>query len=68
MLQELKNIKDFKEENADIDKNIQRFLNKAKKSLGMFQKKIKFNYNLLNEKEKDQLHEFSIGAIMQIYP
>ena len=53
MLQQLRNIKDFKEENADIDKNIQRFLNKAKKSIGMFQKKIKFNYKILDQKEQD---------------
>ena len=31
-------------------------MNKAKKSIGMFQKKIKFNYNILDQKEKDELH------------
>jgi hypothetical protein len=50
MLLELKNIKDFKEEACDIDQNVERFMNKAKKSIGMFQKKIKFSYNLLDSK------------------
>lgn len=49
---ELKNIKDFKEEANNVDQNIERFLNKAKKSIGMFQKKIKFNYNLLDNRQK----------------
>lgn len=43
-------------------------MNKAKKSIGMFQKKIKFTYNLLDAKEKQLLQEFSIGSVMQVYP
>jgi len=50
ILLELRNIKDFKEEAYDIDQNVERFMNKAKKSIGMFQKKIKFNYSLLDAK------------------
>jgi hypothetical protein len=68
MLLELKNIKDFKEEAYNIDQNVERFLNKAKKSIGMFQKKIKFGYNLLDARQKEQLQEFSIGSVMQVYP
>ena len=65
---ELKNIKDFKDEVADVDANMERFLNKAKKSINMFQKKIKYSSTLLDSKEKARLQEFSIGSAMQIYP
>lgn len=51
MLLELQNIKDFKDESANIDKNLERFMNKAKKSISMFQKKIKFPSNLLDYKQ-----------------
>ena len=52
ILLELRNIKDFKEEACNIDQNVERFLNKAKKSIGMFQKKIKFNCKLLDAQQK----------------
>lgn len=68
MLLELRNIKDFKDEVADVDKNLERFMNKAKKSIGMFQKKIKFSCDLLDHRQVQQLQEFSIGSIMQIFP
>lgn len=68
ILLELRNIKDFKDEVANVDKNLERFLNKAKKSINMFQKKIKFPSNLLDQKQIQMLQEFSIGSVMQIYP
>jgi len=68
MLLELRNIKDFKDEVADIDQNVERFLNKAKKSINMFQKKIKYSYKMLDQKDKQRLQAFSIGSVMQIYP
>ena len=34
----------------------------------MFQKKIKFTSNLLDHREIQQLQEFSIGSVMQIFP
>jgi hypothetical protein len=51
-----------------VDKNLERFMNKAKKSINMFQKKIKFRSELLDHKQVQQLQEFSIGSIMQIFP
>ena len=68
MLLELQNIKDFKDQSANIDKNLQRFMNKAKKSINMFQKKIKFPSDLLDYKQIQQIQEFSIGNVMQIFP
>ena len=68
LLLELSNIKDFKDEMADIDSNVERFLNKAKKSINMFQKKIKYSSTLLDPKDKQRLQDFSIGSVMQIYP
>lgn len=55
MLLELRNIKDFKDEVENIDKNLERFLNKAKKSISMFQKKIKFSSNLLDHQQRNLL-------------
>ena len=55
MLLELRNIKDFKEEACDIDQNVERFLNKAKKSIGMFQKKLKVGCSLLDARQREQL-------------
>lgn len=55
MLLELRNIKDFKDEVDNIDKNLERFLNKAKKSISMFQKKLKFSSNLLDPQQKNAL-------------
>lgn len=43
-------------------------MNKAKKSISMFQKKIKFTSDLLTQKEVQTLQEFSIGSVMQIFP
>lgn len=43
-------------------------MNKAKKSINMFQKKIKFPSTLLDYKQIQQLQDFSIGNVMQIYP
>ena len=43
-------------------------MNKAKKSISMFQKKIKFTCDVLDFKQVQQLQEFSIGSVMQLFP
>jgi hypothetical protein len=69
LLQELQSIRSFENEDmGETDKNIEKLMYKAKKSISGFQKKLDFPPTGLNKDEQRELENFSLGQVMQVSP
>lgn len=69
LLLDLQNIRNFQNESmAETEKNIEKLLYKAKKSIVVFQKQLESTPSGLTRADLKELENFSLGQLMQVSP